>query len=302
MGRKSRNRRAILELREVEDYYINMLCNIYTSVYTWDGLPDSVDTRYLELSLIRHGKVLFYTEEDPIGLVSFPVQAASNLTKYGYPKIWRVFGQNGFSREVSFDDSEYCYNVNSATPDWPAVLMFAKRLATIDISEDVNIVMQRFPGLLITTEEKKLTMENMMQDYMAGKYLIYGKEGLDLEDFQHIDFKVPFVADKLEYSKRDILADALNYIGIQYSSSNKKERLASTEIDSNIGFCEANRSARLLTRQNCAERLNKRYDLNVSVNINDNMVNMLKIADINPNSDGNLKKLYDSSSGEEEIV
>lgn len=301
MGRRRRrNERAICDMVSIENFYISMLLNLYCSVYEWKGLPDSVDPRFLEMSLIRKGQVLFYMEEEPIGMVSFPCQAASNLTAYGYPEIWQTFGCNGYSRRVPNVDSVYCYNTLNAYPDMQAIIIFAKKLTYIDISVDVNVAMQRFPGLLVTSEEKKISMENLMQDYEAGKYLVYGKEGIDLDDFTHIDFKTPYVADKLEYTKRDILADALNYIGVQYSSSNKKERLASTEIDSNIGYCEANRVAHLFPRQDCARRLNAKFGTNVTVDIRDNMVNMLKIADINPNSAVNLTKLFDSSSEEVE--
>lgn len=297
MGRKrSRNKRAIQELSVIENYYTSMLLNIYSSVYEWKGLPPTVDPRYLEMSLIQKGKVLFFNEE-AVGLVAFPARAASQLSPYGYPYRWMVFGQNGYSREVLNRDGVYCYNTNNTYTDWAAILMFAQRFVYVDTSIDVNIAMQRFPGVIITSEEKKLSMENLMQDYEAGKYLIYGKQGLDIDDFQHIDFKTPYVADKLEYTKRDIMADALNYIGIQYSSSNKKERLASTEIDSNIGFTEANRSAHLFPRQDCARRLSEKFGLDITVDIRDDMVNKLKIADINPNNDQNVSRetLYGES-------
>lgn len=288
MGKKRRNRvgRNLAEYYQIENYYFSMLLNLYSTVYEWKGLPDSVDPRFLEMSLIKKGQVLFYPEEAGIGLVAFPCAAAGRLTPYGYARRYRTFGCDGYTAEIPLEIGELCYNTNNAWADILAIQMFAARLCYVDTSIDVNILMQRFPGMIRTSEELKLTVENILQDYFAGTPLIVGDKDLNLEDMEHIDFKVPFVADKLEYTKRDILADALNYIGIQYSSSNKKERLASTEIDSNIGFCESNRIAHLAPRQDCAERLNKHFGLNVSVDIRDGMVNMLKIADINPNAAG----------------
>lgn len=301
---KRRNRvgRNMLEYSKVENFYVSQLLNIYCIAYEWKGLPDSIDPRWLEMNLIKKGKVLFYKELEEIGLVVFPTQAANRLNSRGYPITWRTFGANGYTAEVPLADSEYCYNNYAAYPDLQAVFMFAKRLTYADVSIDGNILMQRFPGLIRGSETQRLTMENLVQDYVAGTPLIMADKDLDMSNFEHLDFKVPYVADKLEYTKRDILADALNYIGIQYSSSNKKERLAATEIDSNIGHCEANRMAHLVPRQECAERMNKRWGLNVSVNIRDGLVNMLKIADINPNANVQDKTLYGSSSGEKEGV
>lgn len=300
MAKKRRNRvgNNIVEMQVYENFYISQLLNIYSCAYEWKGLPESIDPRWLEMNLIKKGKGLFYMEEGDIGLVFFPAQEAGKLNATGYPVNWRTFGANGYSAQVPNVDGVYCYNNYTAYPDLQAVMMFARRLTYIDISIDVNVSLQRFPGFVKSTENQRLSWENLMLDYFGGTPLMFGTPELDLDNLEYINFDTPYVADKLEYTKRDILADALNYIGVQYSSSNKKERLASTEMDSNIGLCESNRSAHLTPRKECAERLNKKYGLNVSVDIREDFVNMLKIADINPNSAKAERSLYGSSSEE----
>lgn len=292
---------TIAELDTVENYYISMLTNIYTSVYQWEGLPDTVDHRWLEQSLIKRGKVLFYREFADLGLVAFPCQASADLNPYGYPKEWRTFGANGYSARVSNRDGVFCYNTNNGYSDLHAILMFARRLTYTAVSMDINVILQRYPGMIRCSQEEKLSMENLFQNYLSGVPLTFVDKNFNMDTFEHIDFNTPYVADKLQYTLRDILADALNYIGVQYSSSNKRERLASTEIDSNIGFTEANRVAHLFPRQDAAERINKKFGTDISVNIRDDMVNMLKIADINPFNQKQESTLYGSSSGETTI-
>lgn len=306
MGRKNRRFNIQYELMKDiaiwENLFTTKLLNIYASTYRWNGLPDSIDPRWLEMSLIKNGKVIFYKEYADIGLVVYPAQAGAHLNTRGYPTEWRAFGANGYTAMVPYSESEYCYNNYTAFADLPAIILFAKQLAYIEISRCSNVLMQRFPGMIRCTENERTTMENLLLKYFGGEPLIVADKDLGLDGFEHIDFKVPYVADKLEYSKRDTLMEALNHIGIQYSASNKAERLASTEIDSNIGYCEANRVAHLTPRKECAERLNKRWGLNVTVDINEDLVNMLKIADVNPNSQQRLKTLYGSSSGEQQEV
>lgn len=286
----------------IYNFFFNFLFNIYCITYSWDGFPENVDTEFLEQSLIEHGTCVAW--DDPIlGEVALPASPAGSLRYNGKPKKWRAFGMNGFSQMVNNKDCCYIYNVTNGLSDLPVISYFAGKLANIDVSEDVNLRLQRYPGFIRCTENQKLTLINIMEQFMGGSYLIFGDKELDLvQNLEHIDLKVPYIADKLNFAKRDVFMEALNYIGIQYSSSNKRERLASTEIDSNIGLTEAARIAHLAPRKRAAERMNKKFGWNVSVDINTDIVNMLKIADINPNAQDNMKTLYGSSSGERQAV
>lgn len=304
MGKKRKNKVGynIAETYMLENFYTQMLLSIYCTTYQWTGLPDSIDPRWLEMSLIKKGKVLFYEEYGDIGLVAFPAMQASNVNPYGYPKIWNTFGANDYRATVANKDGVWCYNNYVAYSDLQAIEIFARRLTYVESSVDTNILLQRFPGIVKCTEEQKLSIVNLLQDYTGGTPLMVVDKAMDLDSLEHIDFKVPYVADKLEMAKRDILADALDYIGIQYSSSNKQERLASTEIDSTIGYVAANRNAHLKPRKEAAERINKKWGLNVNVDMCEDVVNLDKIADTNPNNEQISKAMYNSSSGQRTVI
>lgn len=310
MGKRRSNKkffRSLVDNAVVENYYVSLLYNLYTSAYKWEGLPDYIPSQFIEESLISKGCV-FFTEEPELGLIGLPAAAASNLSPFGVPYRWRMFGRDGSTIEVDNRDGVYCYNTQNKQSDLTIIYMFAKRLALVTRSMDVNIHHQRHPGVIRTNENNRLSYEQVMLDYDSGIPDIVVDKDLDLNAFQHINYGIPFTADKLQYTARDILSDAINYIGVQYSSSNKKERLASTEIDSNIGYTAACRMLHLTPRQWCAEMLSKRYDMDITVDINDGFVNMLKIADINPNNEQmagesmpNSIGLYGSSSGERQV-
>ena len=46
------------------DYYWERLSNIALSVFEWKNLPDTVDPRFLELSIYRNGMCVFF--KDPV--------------------------------------------------------------------------------------------------------------------------------------------------------------------------------------------------------------------------------------------
>lgn len=280
----------------MENFYISMLYNLYTSCYEWQGLPDTIDARVIEKGLIGRGSVIFFYEKELNEYIALPADNAAALNQYGIPYRWAAYGQDGYQKIVKNSDCVYCLNLNNRYSDLQAIYMYADRLTNTQRSLDVNVALQKFPGVIRTTPEHQLTIENIEQSYENNEYLVYLDEQFDLKRFEHINFNIPYIADKLEYTSRDILADALNYIGVQYSSSNKRERLASTEVDSNIGFTEACRAMHLLPRKDCCRRLKEKFGWDVNVDINLDFVNMLKIADINPNAlKENHHNLYDSS-------
>lgn len=280
----------------MQNFYISLLYNIYTSCYKWENFPKEIDERVLEKGLIGNGSVFFFYDKALEKILCLPANPASRLDQYGIPYKWVAFGQDGYRHEIKNSDGVYCYNLNNRFSDLETIYMYAERLANVQRSIDVNIALQKFPGVMRTTPENQLTIENISQSYENNEYLMMLDDKFDLKRFEHINFNIPYIADKLEYTSRDLLADALNYIGVQYSSSNKRERLASTEIDSNIGFTEACRAMHLMPRRDCAKRLNDFFGWNIQVDINYDFVNMLKIADVNPNSlMENHPTLYDSS-------
>ena len=44
-------------------YYYDRLIEMAVSRFEWKGLPDTVDTRYLELALLTDGKAVFFYDE-----------------------------------------------------------------------------------------------------------------------------------------------------------------------------------------------------------------------------------------------
>ena len=145
------------------NFYVSLLYNLYTSCYTWEGLPDSVDVRVLERGLISNGSVLFFYEPVLEEVICLPANPASSLNQYGIPYLWSAFGQDGYRREVLNKDSVYCFNLNNRYSDLQAVCMYAERLTNAQRSLDVNVSMQKYPGVVRTSPELQLTVENMLQ-------------------------------------------------------------------------------------------------------------------------------------------
>ena len=46
------------------DYYFSRLMNIAVSVFEWKNLPEQVDPRWLELTIMTNGMCLFFRDDD----------------------------------------------------------------------------------------------------------------------------------------------------------------------------------------------------------------------------------------------
>lgn len=75
----------------------------------------------------------------------------------------------------------------------------------------------------------------------------------------------------MQVIKRQLLEEVLTILGVEANTNDKAERLVSNEITSNMGSTEALRLNRLKSRQLAAERINRIFGTNISVEFNSNL-------------------------------
>lgn len=295
---KDIRRQALYQNSVTLSMHISNMVNIATSIYKWDGLPDTVSERVLERALILKGQAIFFDEPD-IGIICLPAMPSGQFNIYGNCVSWTAFGYNGFTRTLGYNEipelseSIICYNNSNRQSDYPIIDVYATKLYELDRSIDINISLQKFPVFIATTKEQELSMRNFMMDYSGNVPMVYGTSMMDLDNIKSIDFKVPYVADKLMDTKHQILYEMLTLFGVENSSVDKRERVQSAEVDSNMGWIQAQRAIHLQPRQLCADQLNAKYGLNATVGINHEFVNMMRLQNVNQQGGGLDGSLYD---------
>lgn len=101
--------------------------------------------------------------------------------------------------------------------------------------------------------------------------VVFGSKNLNLDGFKVLKTDAPFVADRMQVIKRQLLEEVLTILGVEANTNDKAERLVSNEITSNMGSTEALRLNRLKSRQLAAERINRIFDTNISVEFDSNL-------------------------------
>ena len=278
MGRKKKS--EFFESLIMNNYtwrqYFDRLQQLSMVMFKWDGLPDTVDPRFLERTLFNKGDCLFF-RDDLLDLVegqkgSFLALASSNygnFNVYNIPMSRRAYATNGYNKDLTDKDSVIIYNNYLRTNNRLDVEMFAKRLYNIDRAIDINANAQKTPILLLCDEKERMSYLNMYQQYDGNAPVIKGTQGLDLNGFQVLKTDAPYVADRLYELKTNIWNEALTYLGITNVSFQKKERMVTDEVTRMLGGTYASRYSRLLARQQACEEINRMFNLNISVEYRD---------------------------------
>lgn len=244
--------------------YARRLTELSISMFEWKNLPDSVDPRFLELTLFGDGQAVFFKDE-VMGYLALQCAANGNFNQYRIPTRRRAYAVNGYQKKLDMSDSVIIYNNYLRTNSWLDVQMFAKRLYNLDRAIDVNANAQKTPILLLCDENQRLTVENVYMQYDGNMPVIFGDRGLNSAmEMKTLNTQAPFVCDKLYELKTQLWNEALTYLGISSVNSVKKERLITDEVTRNLGATVASRYSRLQARKEACDKINQMFGLNIS--------------------------------------
>lgn len=270
---KRRWQSAELNNKTYIDYY-NRLMELALNVFEWENLPPSVDERFLELTLYEMGYCLYFNDEI-IGNLALTCTIGGQLDVYRIPVLRRAYAVNGYNKMCSTKDSVLIFNNYLHTPTQLTIELFARRLYEIERAIDVNVKAQKTPTLILSSEQQRLTMQNLYMQYDGNEPFIFGDKNMDIEGIKSLKTDAPFVADKLEILKHQIWNEALTFCGIENSNQDKKERLVSDEVGSNYGNIEAQRNVMLNVRKQACKKINAMFGTNIDVHFRSNLATMV---------------------------
>ena len=242
--------------------YYNRLCELSMSMFEWTNLPDTIDPRFLELTLFKDGQAIFFKDE-VMGYLTLQNAVNGQFDVYRVPKQRRAYAINGYNKLLNENDSVIIYNNFLRTNSMLDVKMFAQRLYNIDRAIDVNANAQKTPILIRCSENERLSLENVYKEYDGNTPVIVATKDLNLKDITSINTGAPYVADKLYVLKTQIWNEALTYLGISNINVQKKERLISDEVTRNQGGTIASRYSRLEARRQACKKINKMFKLDI---------------------------------------
>ena len=252
-------------------YQYNRIKELAISRFKWDNLPDTVDERFLELTLFEQGMAVFF-DDDVLGYLALTTMIGGMLDVYRIPTQRTAYANNGFNMHLDNTNSVIIWNNKLRENMTYGCEMFARRLYECDRTIDVNIKAQKTPILITCSENQRLTLKNTYEQYTGNAPVIFADKDIDiLKSLQAIPTLAPYVADKLLVTKSQIWNECLTWLGISNTNYQKKERLISDEVNRNMGGTIASRNSGLDRRKQACDEINRMFGLNVSVKFNDDI-------------------------------
>lgn len=244
--------------------YYNRLTELSISMFDWKNLPESVDPRYLELSLFALGSAVFF-KDDVLGYLGLKSAIAGPLNVYRIPTRRRAYADNGYKKVLTDKDSVIIFNNMLHTNSVLDVKLFAQRLADLDRTVDVNSRAQKTPVLILCSENERLTLLNLYKEFDGNAPVIFGDSGLNKSGIQTLSTGAPYVADKLYELKTQIWNEALTYLGISNITVQNRERMVIDQVARNQGGVVASRYSRLESRRQACREINQMFGLDIWV-------------------------------------
>ena len=96
-------------------------------MFEWKNLPETVDPRFLELTLFAKGQAVFF-KDDVMGYLALPVAINGTWNVYNIPKSRRPYATNGYQNILNDKNSVIIYNNYTHTNSMLDVEMFSRRL------------------------------------------------------------------------------------------------------------------------------------------------------------------------------
>ena len=248
--------------------YLTRLTELSVAMFEWKNLPDTIDPRFLELTLFSDGQAVFFKDE-VMGYLALQCTVNGRLNVYRIPIKRRAYAVNGYQRQLDDKNSVIIWNNYLHTNSILTVRNYAKRLYNLDRIIDVNANAQKTPVLVQGTEQQRLTLLNVYQQFDGNAPVIFGDKNLDINSLKVLQTNAPYVADKLYQLKTQIWNEALTYLGISNLNVQKKERLVSDEVIRSMGGVIASRYSRLQARREACDAINRMFGLDISCNFRD---------------------------------
>lgn len=244
--------------------YLRQMLTLAENVFEFKNLPEFVDVSFLNKNLLRKGSVAFFEEKD-LGLIALPYDVIGTLDVYGRPNRIEVHGESSFHRKL--DRSEYVlmYDNNGRYPLYLDICQMAERIALCVRTIDINMIHQRTPRIWKTSQDKLLSVKNLVNNIDAMEEDVISYDSLDIEDLNAVLAPAPYVSDKIDLHLRELWAEFFRLIGVANLQEQKRERVIIDEMIASQGGTIASRFSRFEPRKNAVEKINKKFGVDIQV-------------------------------------
>lgn len=245
--------------------------NKMQSAFRWEGLPDTIPQKWLESQLQVNG-FSFITRADDGNLYAFYGGLGGEPDAYYQPTICVVADPGiNFNKECVIDkDGILISNDTYRRGLIPVIGKYAGLLAENTITMRIADIMARISNIISAGDE---STKESAKEYL--KQIEQGNLGIIQESPFLEDLKVNPAATAGEHRLTDLIeveqylkASLYNELGLQANYNMKRESINSNEAQLGDDALQPYIDDMLRERKEAAEKINKMFNLNISVEFN----------------------------------
>lgn len=258
-------------------YYEKLMKMIYT-IFKFNNVPSYWNMPYFKEKLYNRGVLAVVDTSagvlplecsyDGINIWGMPVYFNINNVVLGNLK--GKIGEDGELIYFSVVENTYKSMVQ-------LVDRYASLLANIDGSLNTTLINSRIAQVFEASSNSQLkVMEKVYDQISNGKPAVFIRKNGE-EPFEHAIFnnvKNTYIGNDLIITKQSIFNEFKSEIGINNSNTQKKERLITSEVENNKEELNSNIYEWYYNLNDCINKVNAMFNLNISVSFNEDVVNV----------------------------
>lgn len=246
-------------------YFYNQIMNLFINRFEWVNLPKEIEPFYIERVLFFDGLGGFIYD-DVVKMHAFTkINLSGTYDIYNIPTDRWAYTNNGYLKEYGKGNSVLVWDSPTAYPFCNTAMMYAKTMANVWHTRDINMFAQRTPVALASSDDEKLSYQVLGDEYANYIPIIKISDTLNIKNLQAIALNAPYVIDKLEDEISVLWGRVLTDLGYESNPAEKRERLISDEVAGNNGQAEANRNVGLSLRTRAINACNKMFGWSAGV-------------------------------------
>ena len=268
-----------LMLEEYVLYFLNRL----QSMFSYDGLPDTIPAKWLEHYLLTNGNCIIAKDEED-RLIAYVGNQGTMLNVYYIPCGYIVsnpyfnkgiiatddLSSKGFSKTFNIGvDCEIIYNDTYSMGMLPMLRKYGRKLVENDITLDIADILARATINISAADDKtKASAELYLSNLREGKLGVMSTnafiEGLNISNFGNVAASITSLIEYHQYVK----ASLYNELGLNSNYNMKRESINSKESQLNDDQLHPLIDTMLRERQEALDRVNAMFGTNITVKFN----------------------------------
>lgn len=255
-----------IEKINYEEFFWNRLKIICTAQFSFGGINNKYMRRSnISLMQYNYGNVCFFIDDILNVLMALPCEILA-WGIGGIPTQVRVFSPyvEAYEKVLDARNDEFfvCFDTETMISPKLFFIPWIIEMAEISVTMRVNTIGLRAPIIAVSSVHEKLAMENVLQQFLDGKYLIELKDNemkkrdgsMDDNDISKrlktLNIAPEYYLDKLDTQRNAIWNKLMETLGFKVNTAPaKKERAITGEVEGNkeetMAFYNARKNPRL---------------------------------------------------------